>query len=197
MDDVEAHLEQLEALVAEARPLPLSGLVMVHREEVEACVDDVRTALPDDLREARWLLRDRDEVLAAAAREREELLAAAAREAAAVRAEAEADAERMRSQTEVLRTARREAERVRAEARDDARRLQREAEEYVEQRLAAFEAVLQRTMNVAARGRQRLREGLGAPDLVDLGDDAAQLGSPRPAQLFDQERVAAPRSVRS
>lgn len=176
--DVESHLEQLEALLAEARPVPLSTLVMVHRDDVEGLIDDVRTALPEELREARWLLR-----------EREDMLAAAAREAEQIRAEAEADAERLRSDTEVLRTARREAERVVEEARDGARRLRREAEDYVDGTLAEFEVTLERTLDVVGRGRQRLREGLGPPE---LGDDVVDLRTDvpaaRPAQLYDQER---------
>ncbi len=172
--DVEAHLEQLEALVGEARPVPLSNLVMVHRGDVEAAVEDLRAALPDELREARWVLR-----------EREDILASAAREADQVRAEAEADAQRLRSDTEVVRTARREAERILAEAKEAAHTLQRDAENYVEGRLAAFESVLQRTLDVTARGRERLREGVGPPDLhrEDADPDRA------PMQLYDQERA--------
>lgn len=171
--DVEAHLEQLEALVAEARPVPLSTLVMVHRGDVEAAVEDLRTVLPDELREARWVLRERADILAAAAREADQ-----------VRAEAEADAQRLRSETEIVRTARREAERIVAEAKQAAHDLQRDAEDYVEGRLAAFEAVLQRTLAVTARGRERLREGLGAIDL--RGEEEAQRP---PVQLYDQERA--------
>jgi hypothetical protein len=170
--DVEAHLEQLEALVAEARPMPLSNLVMVHRGDIEAAVEDLRAALPEELREARWVLRERADVLATAAREAEQ-----------IRAEAEADAQRLRSDTEIVRTARREAERIVADAKEEAHSLQRDAENYVEGRLAAFESVLQRTLAVTARGRERLREGLGPPE---LNDDDGQ----RPVvQLYDQERV--------
>lgn len=181
--DVEAHLEQLEALAADARPVPLSGLVMVPRGEVEAVVDDLRAALPDELREARWLLRQRDEVIAAAAREGEQ-----------IRAEAEADAARLRSETEVVRTARREAERVLAEANQAARQLERDSEDYVEARLAAFEQILQRTMDSVARGRERLREGAGGPRLngLDADADAREPTRDPVVRLYDQERSQGP-----
>jgi chromosome segregation ATPase len=177
--DVESHLEQIEALLAEARPVPLSTLVMVHRDDVEGILDEVRAALPEELREARWLLREREDVLAAATREAEQ-----------IRAEAEADAERLRSQTEVLRTARREADRVLEEARGDARQLRREAEDYVDGRLAEFEDVLERTLETVGRGRQRLQEGFGPPELAD-GDVVDLRAEPpvgRAAQVYDQER---------
>jgi ABC-type transporter Mla subunit MlaD len=180
--DVEAHLEQLEALAAEARPVPLSGLVMVPRGEVEGVVEDLRAALPDELREARWLLRQRDEVLAAAAREADQ-----------IRAEAEADAARLRSETEVVRTAQREADRVLTEAKRTARQLQRDSEDYVEARLAAFEGVLQRTLDSVARGRQRLREGAGGPDLVELDGDPGEPARDRAIRLYDQEQAEVPR----
>jgi regulator of protease activity HflC (stomatin/prohibitin superfamily) len=172
--DVEAHLEQLEALVAEARPVPLSNLVMVHRGDIEAAVSDLRAAVPEELREARWLLRERDDILATAVRQADQ-----------IRAEAEADAQRLRSDTEIIRTARREAERIVAEAKEDAHALQRDAEDYVEGRLAAFEGVLQKTLTVTGRGRERLREGLGPPDL-----DRDEADPNRPTiQLYDQERA--------
>jgi len=189
--DVEAHLEQLDQLVAEGRPVPLSGLVLVNRHDAEDLVAEARAALPEDLRQARWILKERDE-----------LLEAGAREADAVRADARAEAERLVSETEVVRAARREAERVLAEADERSRVLRLEAEDYVDAKLANFSEVLDRAMDEVERGRERLRQGLGtsdgavvstsAPHRV-LPDDGAAVrhggAAPAGGYLFDQERA--------
>ncbi len=175
--DVEAHLEQIEQLVAEGRPVPLSSLVMVNRHDVEDLVAEARTILPEELRQARWVLKERDEVL-------EE----ANRQADVLRADARAESERLVSETEVVRAAQREAERVLSEASERARTLRLEAEDYVDAKLAAFQAVLDRTLEEVERGRERLREGLG--DTEPGGDRPLRPVAAAPgAMLFDQERV--------
>jgi hypothetical protein len=68
--DVEAKLHQLERLVAEAKAVPLSASVMVNRAEIDGLVDDLREALPDELTQARWVVKERDEILERARRRR-------------------------------------------------------------------------------------------------------------------------------
>ena len=57
-------LEQLE----NARAMPLSASVMVNREEMDALLHEAVELLPEELRQARWLLKERNEVLAHAER---------------------------------------------------------------------------------------------------------------------------------
>ena len=61
-------------------------------------------------------------------------------------------AERMVERTEVAREARRVAQQVVAHAEADSRRLRHEAEDYIDQKLAAFEVVLERTMQTVQQG---------------------------------------------
>ncbi|HEX5616231.1 MAG TPA: hypothetical protein VFZ83_13850 [Acidimicrobiia bacterium] len=159
-------LEQLE----NARAMPLSASVMVNREEMDALLHEAVELLPEELRQARWLLKERNEVLAHAERE-----AARIEEAARVRAE------RMVERTEVVREARRAAEEIVEAAERDASRVRHEAEDYVDRKLAAFEVVLDRTMQTVQRGRERLQIHVDA-ELVpsDLDDDEG------PA-FFDQD----------
>ena len=63
----------------------------------------------------------------------------------------------MVERTEVAREARRVAQQVVAHAEADSRRLRHEAEDYIDQKLAAFEVVLERTMQTVLRGREQLQ----------------------------------------
>ena len=64
------------------------------------------------------------------------------------------------------------ARRTVEEAREEARHLRLEAEDYVDQRLALFEIVLERTMKTVAAGRRKL-SGAPADEGQALGDDTA------------------------
>ena len=68
----EDQLRQLVEIVEVARSVPMSSTVMVHREEVLDILDDVLAHLPDELRAARWLLKEREEFLAKAKRNMDE-----------------------------------------------------------------------------------------------------------------------------
>jgi cell division septum initiation protein DivIVA len=153
-------LLRLQEILESARAMPLSSSVMVNREEFGELLDTAIDRLPDELREARWLLKERDEVVAQARREAERII-----EAARVRAE------RMVERTEVVRIAKRTAEEMREQAAREASQMRNEAEDYVDRKLAAFEVVLDRTMQAVQKGRERLQVqvGPGASDDDDLG----------------------------
>jgi cell division septum initiation protein DivIVA len=178
--DVDAHIAQLEQLLAEARPVPLSASVMVNRREVEELLAGLRAALPEEMRQARWVLKERDELVAQGQREAEQVLA-----------DAEAEQRRIVSETEVVRASRREAERILEEARDEARRLRLEAEDYVDGKLANFEIALQKTLRTVEKGRERLRGRLATDELAeavppDEDDDTGEWGAAG-SQFYDHE----------
>ena len=153
--DSETLLRRVVDIITNARPLPLSTTVRVERDEVLELLEDAVERLPDELREARWLLKERQEHLAKVQREGDEIL-----EAARVRAE------RMVQRTEIVRSARHTATKTVEEARESARRLRLEAEDFCDQKLAAFEIVLERTAKMVQAGREKLRVTPASP-----GDD--------------------------
>ena len=175
--DVEAYLEQLERIAAEARPVPLSASVMVGKQELDEAIAGLRAQLPEEMRQSRWVLKERDEVVEQARREADRMLA-----------DAREEAERKRSDSEVVHAAQREAEQILEDAREQARVLRLEAEDYVDGKLANFEIVLQRTMQAVEKGRERLRGRLVSDELAP--DDArapADEAPPAGAHVYDHE----------
>ena len=175
--DVEGFLAQMEQLLAEARPVPLSASVMVNRKDFEDVIDDIRASLPEELRQSRWVIKERDEVLEQAEREAEQIVA-----------DARAEAARLISETEVVRQSQRQAERILEEAREQSRVLRLEAEDYVDGKLANFEIVLAKTMKAVEKGRERLRGRLASDELAadEPGDDEEPPASGG-SQLYDYE----------
>jgi hypothetical protein len=162
--DVEALLQRVRDLIDSARPVALSAQqVKVDRDELLDLLDQAIERLPDEVRAARWLMKDRDEFLARSQREADDILAAA-----------RGQAERMVQRSEVAKAADAKARRVLDEARAEAGRRRNEADDYCDKRLAQLETVLERAMTVVAGGRARLRgNGTGAARASgDTGGDA-------------------------
>jgi vacuolar-type H+-ATPase subunit H len=144
--DTAAQLHQLQEMLDNARKLPMSASVSINREEFGTLLQEIIDGLPEELREARWLLKERDQVLERAHHEENRTL-----EAARVRAA------RMVEKDEIVREARRQAEQTREDAQREAAAKIHEAEDYVDRKLAAFEVVLDRTMQTVHKGRARLQ----------------------------------------
>jgi cell division septum initiation protein DivIVA len=160
--EVERILRQLTDLIEAARPVPLSASSMINKDEVLEMLYQCNDRLPDELRAARWLLKEREDFLARVRREGEELMDLA-----------RARAERMVQRTEVVKAAETRARQIIEGAEAESRRLKMESEDYCDQKLGSFEAVLERTLKTVAEGRSRLQ---GDP----LADLAAAQAPPEP-----------------
>ncbi len=153
--DAVALLQQAIAVISQAKPMPMSTTVRISRDEVLALLEDAAARLPDELRQARWLLREREEFLAEQRREADRLIE-----------EVKVQAERMVSRTEIVRQANQVAQRILDDANEEARQLRFRAEDYCDQRLAGMEIVLDRIMRTVQSGRAKL-QAVGPP--VDTG----------------------------
>ena len=161
--DVHAKLDELTALVENARAMPMSASCVVNRVEVLEQLEEVRQLLPSELAAADRVLRDKRAVVAEGEAEAERLLEAARAERA-----------RMVSRTEVMREAAREAEQLLEAARADSERMRREIDDYVDGKLANFEVVLHKTMAAVAKGRAKI-SGRTELDTLGAGADEAPL----------------------
>lgn len=140
------RLDEIAALVEGARSMPMSASCIVNREELLDLLDGLRTDLPTEVRKARALLDERDEIVAAGHREAERVVTGGL-----------AEHRRLVSEADITVAAEHEATALLAEARAEAVRLRTEADDYVDAKLAEFEKVLSRTLATVERGRDRLR----------------------------------------
>lgn len=179
--DLEGRIEQLDRLVREAKAMPLSSSALVNRDELFELIEQMRRALPEEIEQARWVLRDR-----------EELLNKAREEGDAIVERARAEQRRMAEREEIVKRAHEEAARLLSDVQDRAMAVRREADEYVDRKLAQFETFvgsllkslreledgLERTLSRIGEGRETLRPG------------TAPAGAGRAP--FDEEAEAAP-----
>ena len=179
---VEAILREARDIIENARAMPLSASSMVNKEELLDMIDEAMRRLPDDLRNARWLLKEREEFLAKVTREGDEILELA-----------RSRAERLVQRTEVVRTAEQTARRLVETAREESRRMRLETEDYCDQKLKNFESTLGQARDVIAIGRRKLQETeternqeIGASEVSNLdGGGSSDSGSTSSTALFD------------
>jgi cell division septum initiation protein DivIVA len=160
INDSEQLVRRVIDIIATARTIPLSSSPMINRDEVVELLEEALARLPEELRHARWMLKERDDFVAKTRREADDILDAA-----------RAQAERMVQRTEVVKAAEMRARQIVDAAEADARRMRHETEDFCDQRLASFEIVLDKVMRAVQVGRERLNpsltDGAGAPEAAD------------------------------
>lgn len=172
MGVTEAMLRDVIDLIATAPNVPLSSTPRIDREQVLALLDEALANLPDEIRQARWMLKEREEFINKTRREADEIVGAA-----------RVRAERMVQRTDVVRAAEAHAQQVREAAEDLARRLKLETEDFLDQRLASFEILLDRLGKTVAAGRQRLAIGNQEQD-QEVRDASGEIDR---SGFFDQD----------
>jgi hypothetical protein len=151
LGDSEVILRRAIDIIATAPNVPLSSTPRIDRDEIIELLEDALSRLPEEIRQARWMLKERQEFLDKTKREADELLGAA-----------RLQAERMVQRTEVVRAAEARARHVIEDAESETRRLRNETEDFLDQRLGSFEILLDRLSKTVANGRQRL--SIGVPE---------------------------------
>ena len=163
--DVLVLIDKLDDVVHNARAVPLTDQVRVDREEIYDLLDQMRATIPEEIKQARWIVKERQEMLAEAKREVDRIIA-----------EAREQAVREASQTEIVKLAEKQAQEIIDDSRRTARETRLEMEDWADGMLATLESNLDRFLTAVRRGRERLHErsqetvvaGIGP---IDVGAD--------------------------
>jgi pantetheine-phosphate adenylyltransferase len=143
--DVLVLIDKLDELVLNARGVPMSNQVRLDRDEIEDIISHMRATIPEEIKQARWIVKERQEMLAEAKREAERMIG-----------EARDHAAREASQQEVVKLAERQAEDVLADARRKAREMRLGADDYADSILENMETNLTKFLSAVQRGREQL-----------------------------------------
>ena len=169
--DAETLLRRAVDIVATAPTMPLSSTPRIDRDEMVELRGEALTRLPEELRQARYMLRERDEFIARTRREAAEIVEAA-----------RVQSERMVQRTEVVRAAEARARHIMETANSESRRLKHETEDFLDQRLASFEILLERLSRTVANGREKLSiHGVSPATPQPAAEDLSGAG------FFDQD----------
>ena len=157
--EVIERLQNALTMVEEARGVPLWASCVLHRGELIEILKQAKVAFPSDLDQAQQILHDRENILEEARQHADQIIERAREEVAS-----------MVAQTEIVAAARKEAKKILDEVQDEADRQQDEIDAYVDSRLATLEVILNKTMDVVARGRDSLAGVDSKSALAQLAD---------------------------
>ncbi|MEI6215643.1 MAG: ATP synthase subunit B/B' [Actinomycetes bacterium] len=144
MDAIE-RVQSAITMVEEARSVPLSASCVVHRGELLEILDQAQKSFPVDFDLAQQILLQQDQILEEARISGDHIIAMAREEVA-----------QMVEQTEIVSAARKESQRILDEVDAEAKKEREEIEAYIDSRLATLEVILNKTLEVISRGRDRL-----------------------------------------
>ena len=168
--DLAGRLAQLEELVREAKSMPLSSSVLINRDEVLEMLQEMQESLPEEIKQARWIVRDREDLLAKARAEGDRVIETAGEEQ-----------RRMALKESVAIRAEEEAETIIREADERTQTMQREAEDYVDGKLAQFEISLRRILEEAQSTARGIAKTL---DQVEVGRERLRAPATAAEQHF-------------
>jgi vacuolar-type H+-ATPase subunit H len=126
-------IDRLEELIAQATKVPLTGKVLMDPDEYLALVDEMRELLPQEIREANRVARDRDHLIAEAREQAE----------ATVR-EAQTLAQRLTAEAAITQEAQSQADELIDQAKRVAREIRQNALEWADELFGRVQPDLER-----------------------------------------------------
>ena len=139
-------LNELEDLVENSPKVPLTRRVLIDEEKLLDYLDRMRAALPEEVRQAKWVLQ-----------EREKVLADSKKEALRIMEEAQKQLDRRAEESEITRQAKTIAEEVVQKAEAVAREIKQGARNYADDVLGGLEEELNKLINQIRSGRAELK----------------------------------------
>jgi len=139
--DILHLVDRLEELLNQSRPLPFTHNVIVDEDRMLDLIDQMRVAIPEEVKKAQQLLAQRDRLLAQAQEEANRTLAIAREKS-----------EQLIERDAIAQAAQGRAEQIIAQSHMDGERVRSEADEYVVERLTQLEMELDRILTQVRNG---------------------------------------------
>ncbi|BAF59933.1 MAG: ATPase [Pelotomaculum sp.] len=144
--DLLSALNELEELIENSSKIPLTRKVMIDEDRILDLLDRIRTTMPEEIRQARWIIQEREKVLKDSQKEAMRILE-----------DAQKQVEKRAEDSEIARQAKAVAEEIVARAETVAREMREGAKSYADDILAGLQESLGKILNQIERGRSELK----------------------------------------
>lgn len=144
--DLLSALNELEELIESSGKIPLTRKVMVDEDRLLDLLDRIRTTLPEEIRQAKWIIQEREKVLDDSQKEAMRILD-----------DVQKQVERKAEDSEVVRQAKIMAEDIVNKAEGMAREIREGARSYADDILANMQDNLGKVLNQIEQGRSELK----------------------------------------
>ena len=145
--DILQLIDRLEELFNQSKTIPLTRNVMVDEDRMLDIIDQMRIAIPEEVKKAQQLLGQRDRVLAQAQEEANRTLDLARQKA-----------DQLVVKDMIVVEAQRRADQILSQARAEADNIRGDADDYVIDSLHQLESELERNLNQVRNGIRTVEE---------------------------------------
>ena len=150
--DILHLVDRLEELFNNSRPIWLTHSVIVDEDRMLDIIDQMRVAIPEEIKKSQQVITQRDRILAQAKEEANRTLAIAREKA-----------EKRMDDNEVIQAAKVRAEQIIEQAHKEAAQSQREADKYILETLTNLELHIDRLLSQVRNGITTLQEDVYPP----------------------------------
>lgn len=150
-------LNELEELIESSTKVPMTRRILVDEDKLLDYLDRIRTALPEEIRQAKWVIQEKEKFITEARQEANRTLEDARNEAGRTVEDAQKQLQRQADQSEVVRLAEFRAAEIHDQAREVADEIKQGARHYAEDILAHLEDNLAKVMAQVQAGRDELK----------------------------------------
>jgi len=144
--DILHLVDRLEDLLNQSRALPFTHNVMVDEDRMLDIIDQMRVAIPEEVKKAQQLSAQRDRILAQAQEEANRTIAIAREKS-----------DQLVERDAIVQAASARADQIIAQARTDAEKTRRDADQYVVETLTRMEMELDRALSQVRNGIHALQ----------------------------------------
>ena len=145
--DILHLVDRLEELLNQSRPLPFTHNVIVDEDRMLDLIDQMRVAIPEEVKKAQQLLAQRDRLLAQAQEEANRTLAIAREKS-----------EQLVERDAIVQAAQSRSEQIIIQARAEGEAIRHEADSYVLDALTRLEVELDRSLTQVRNGIRTLQD---------------------------------------
>jgi len=150
--DIQGLLNEVEEIVDHGTKIPMTGKVLVDDAIIFELLDRVRAALPEEITNAKWVLKERQRILDEAQTEAQKLLD-----------QGKVYVDKMALENEVVKQAQDYGEDIVKQAQTFAREVKTGAVQYADEMLQHVEQSLYETLQALRKNREELK-GLARDD---------------------------------
>lgn len=160
--DVLYLVDRLEALLNKGWRVPLSAKTMIDEDEFLDIVDQMRIAFPEEIKQAKKIVQERERIVAQAQEEARHIIATA-----------KEDAARLTNEHAIVKAAQQQAAQIEQRAQADAVARHHGADEYATQVLKDLDARLEQFAQQIAQMQSQVYNGLSVLQQPSTPPDSA------------------------
>lgn len=147
--DILQLLDEFENMVEESTRIPMTSKIIINEDILFNYLDKLRAMLPESIREAEWIIREKDRIIQEAEKDGRTIIETA-----------NSKLQKITDETEIVRMAKSQGEEIIKNAQNVAKEITQGAFTYADEVMQSLQNEMEKTMAVIAKGREEIRQTL-------------------------------------